>query len=433
MDFTLIREQLRRGGYAPLPLQGKHPPMKGWSQKIDVSFDEIKLWPKLYPFASNTGVLTATTPAIDIDILSPEAAAAVEQLARARFEEHGHFMVRIGRAPRRSLLFRTNAAFKKFVVQLIAANESKHEGQQIEVLGDGQQVVVTGIHPDIRQPYHWHGGTPWEVPAAELPLITEQEAHAFVDDAVELLVAEHGYKRARPKIEDDGKASQPAPTANVQPATDRHARFAEAALNGVAGDLTATAPGGRNDALNKAAFRMATMIARGWIDRPTVEGALLAAAASLVKDEGEHAARATIKSGIEGGLKQPHADLEDRDPPKFKLKELGIPHPDAGKPSWRDNVFTASELRTMRFKVIEYVVPGIIPEGLTILAGKPKIGKSWLALDLALAIPGGRYVLGDLKPAPGDVLYCALEDNKRRLWKRTRKIMATATSSGRRA
>src|SRR5207245_2096837 len=92
-----------------------------------------------------------------------------------------------------------------------------------------------------------------------------------------------------------------------------------------------------------------------------------------------------------------------------------------------------SELRAMRFKVIEYVVPGIIPEGLTILAGKPKIGKSWLALDLALAIPGGRYVLGDLKPAPGDVLYCALEDNKRRLWKRTRKIEAhdpIGTNSG---
>jgi RecA-family ATPase len=97
-----------------------------------------------------------------------------------------------------------------------------------------------------------------------------------------------------------------------------------------------------------------------------------------------------------------------------------------GKQSWRDNVFTAATLRTMQFKAIEYVVPGIIPEGLTILAGKPKIGKSWLALDLALAISGERYVLGDIKPAQGDVLYCALEDNKRRLWKRVRKIMNAA-------
>jgi RecA-family ATPase len=94
--------------------------------------------------------------------------------------------------------------------------------------------------------------------------------------------------------------------------------------------------------------------------------------------------------------------------------------------AWRSRAFTAGALRTMKFKVIDYVVPGIIPEGLTILAGKPKIGKSWLALDLALAVSGDRFVLGEIKPAQGAVLYCALEDNQRRLWKRTRKIMDTA-------
>jgi RecA-family ATPase len=98
-------------------------------------------------------------------------------------------------------------------------------------------------------------------------------------------------------------------------------------------------------------------------------------------------------------------------------------------PSWRDNVFTASALRTMTFKPINWVVPGIIPEGLTILAGKPKIGKSWLALDIALATGGDRFVLGNIKPEEGDVLYAALEDNKRRLWKRVRKIVAAADAA----
>src|SRR5262245_30534231 len=92
--------------------------------------------------------------------------------------------------------------------------------------------------------------------------------------------------------------------------------------------------------------------------------------------------------------------------------------------TWRDNVFTAASLQTMTFKAVDYIVPGIIPEGLTILAGKPKVGKSWLALDIALAVAGGRFLLGDIKPMPGDVLYAALEDNQRRLWKRIRKIIA---------
>jgi hypothetical protein len=91
--------------------------------------------------------------------------------------------------------------------------------------------------------------------------------------------------------------------------------------------------------------------------------------------------------------------------------------------TWRDNVFTAAGLRTMTFAAVQYVLPSIIPEGVTILAGRPKIGKSWLALDIALAISGGRFVLGDIHPAQGDVLYAALEDNKRRLWKRIRKIL----------
>ena len=97
--------------------------------------------------------------------------------------------------------------------------------------------------------------------------------------------------------------------------------------------------------------------------------------------------------------------------------------------TWRDHISSAATLKTMTFKAVQYVVPDIVPEGVTILAGKPKIGKSWLALDVALAVSGGRYVLGEIKPGQGDVLYCALEDNKRRLAKRIRKVMASHDAS----
>lgn len=60
-------------------------------------------------------------------------------------------------------------------------------------------------------------------------------------------------------------------------------------------------------------------------------------------------------------------------------------------------------------------MPGLIPEGVTILGGKPKIGKSWLALDMCLAVAAGRTCLGDTVPIEGDVLYAALEDNH--LWR----------------
>lgn len=84
--------------------------------------------------------------------------------------------------------------------------------------------------------------------------------------------------------------------------------------------------------------------------------------------------------------------------------------------------FSAFQLGKMVFPPIKYAVPGLIPEGCSILAGRPKLGKSWLALDIALAVARGTYCLGDFKCEQGDVLYLALEDNGRRLRSRVEKV-----------
>ncbi len=77
-------------------------------------------------------------------------------------------------------------------------------------------------------------------------------------------------------------------------------------------------------------------------------------------------------------------------------------------------VFTAAELMAQDIPPVRWILPGILPEGLTILAGKPKMGKSWLALDLSVAVATGGKVLG-LQVEQAGVLYLALEDTKRRL------------------
>jgi len=48
----------------------------------------------------------------------------------------------------------------------------------------------------------------------------------------------------------------------------------------------------------------------------------------------------------------------------------------------------------MVFPPIRWIVPDVLPEGATILAGRPKLGKSWMALDMALAVARGAYCLG---------------------------------------
>lgn len=77
---------------------------------------------------------------------------------------------------------------------------------------------------------------------------------------------------------------------------------------------------------------------------------------------------------------------------------------------------------------MRWAIPDILPEGLTLLAGKPKLGKSWLALSVALAIAAGGVALGKQPVTQGKVLYLALEDNERRLQSRARQLLASMTT-----
>jgi hypothetical protein len=65
---TALRLMLLANDYAPLPIEGKRPPLKNWQKKIDANAAEIEPWERVYPCATNTGILTQLTPTIDIDI-----------------------------------------------------------------------------------------------------------------------------------------------------------------------------------------------------------------------------------------------------------------------------------------------------------------------------------------------------------------------------
>ena len=86
--------------------------------------------------------------------------------------------------------------------------------------------------------------------------------------------------------------------------------------------------------------------------------------------------------------------------------------------AWKQGI-KASDLAKKELKDIEWVVDQIISPGLTIIAGKSKIGKSWLVLWLSYAIEFGLEFLGR-QCAKGNVLHYSLEDGKRRIknrWK----------------
>lgn len=96
------------------------------------------------------------------------------------------------------------------------------------------------------------------------------------------------------------------------------------------------------------------------------------------------------------------------------------------KPAFVPKGITDAELDALDLGDMKWAVEGIIPEGTSFLAGPPKLGKSWLALNLALAVAHGGVALGKIKVEQGNVLYLALEDGPRRLQARLRRLMAAS-------
>jgi hypothetical protein len=86
----------------------------------------------------------------------------------------------------------------------------------------------------------------------------------------------------------------------------------------------------------------------------------------------------------------------------------------------RKSSYTMAELAAASFPEPKWAVPSIIPVVLSFLAGRPKLGKSWLGLQIAHAVGTGGYALG-MKVDQGKALYLALEDSPRRLKERAEK------------
>jgi hypothetical protein len=89
----------------------------------------------------------------------------------------------------------------------------------------------------------------------------------------------------------------------------------------------------------------------------------------------------------------------------------------------RKTFWTASDLLSTKFPPPKWAVQGVIAEGLNLFAGPPKVGKSWLALGVSVAVGAGALAFGTIEVDEGDVLYLALEDTPRRLADRLRTVL----------
>ena len=115
--------------------------------------------------------------------------------------------------------------------------------------------------------------------------------------------------------------------------------------------------------------------------------------------------------------------MTDAERRQYTLNKFGGGRDGDPEPPPLVETFTAADLMQMELPEPQFAVDGIVQEGFNILAGKPKLGKSWMALNIALAVSTGGTAFGSIAVKQGDVLYLALEDTKRRLQDRLNKLL----------
>jgi RecA-family ATPase len=403
---TAARKRLLRAGFNPIPANGKAPP-PGWDRMITATEADIDQWFSRFQESTNTGLMTKTTPAVDIDVLDPTVADEIEQALWDMVGERA--MVRFGQPPKRAMLFKTETPFKKITTPFFSSPGGQ-KPHKVEVLCEGQQLIIAGIHPDTGKPYSWHGGEPGDVMRADLPELTQAAALAFIDKAAAIM-------RAQGWIEQSRKTVNAAINADATFSAiygSREQKFAQAALAGRAAELARMPPdSGRNNELNASAFRLGTMAARGWIGGDQIERELFAAAITcgLVAEDGEAAVRATIESGLTSGELIPHADLDaaaaeaETPPPALQFADMSSWCVAHGVPER------------------QWGVRNLFPRrNVALLSGEGAAGKSLLALQLGVAHALGRDWIGTL-PEPGPFLYLGAEDDLDELHRRLADVL----------
>jgi hypothetical protein len=170
--YAEAAERLLDNGYAPLPLApGKKRPIPGRWSETDIDAAQVARWSRQHPH-SGVGLRTGSLVAVDIDILDPDLAHQAGILTQARL---GATLMRVGRWPKRLYIYRTEAPFRKIRIP------------GVEVLGQGQQVVAFGQHPDTGAPYHWPlGETPLDVALDQLPTVNEAACRDLVAELAQL-------------------------------------------------------------------------------------------------------------------------------------------------------------------------------------------------------------------------------------------------------
>lgn len=186
-------------------------------------------------------------------------------------------------------------------------------------------------------------------------------------------------------------------------------RLAELDLSNAADDLRRALPGNRNNLLAAVAHRIGGMLAAGRLSHDVATGALMDATDAW--DEPDKSRATILRQLSEGG----------RSPLVLMVPDVDRSAIPARRSAFDDGprIRNGADLMQRHFEPTTWIVDGILPAGVSLLSGDPKVGKSFLSLQFAFAVATGCALWDGRKPeARGRSLYLALEDNDKRMQRR---------------
>jgi len=173
-DFGL---KIFQNGYTITPVKPhtKAAYLPGWSTKRNTE-EIINKWASNGKAQDSIGLLTKNNPTIDIDVYDADV---VDDLIRAISHITKGSLTRVGQAPKMSFIFRTDQPFQK----ITGTQYRSPDGQlhKIEILGQGQQTVVAGMHPDTKQPFKFIGKNLLQVHSDDLTTLTVDQAEEVLE------------------------------------------------------------------------------------------------------------------------------------------------------------------------------------------------------------------------------------------------------------
>jgi hypothetical protein len=369
----------------------KRPAIKDWQNKASVNAAQIETWWQAYPDAA-PGIELGRSGLVVLDgdrhHGSPDGVAALDAVLGADAPVHPVSLTAGGGVHR---IFRQPASGEPL------GNAKGDLPAGIDVRGRGGWIVAPGaVRPD---------GRVWQAAAGAPPL-----AEAFRTGAIpELpapvvsLILKRGVSIMAQAMALRQPSAEPSPPRLRDQLGGRRLSYGDALLDGVCRNVRAAARGHRNEMLNACAYRAGRAVGAGVLNRGRAEWELFEAAVGcgLVADDGDRAALATIRSGLNSGERRPLDQPPGRAMPNVAPGEIVQFRPPTVL-HWHDN---DSSVATPK-----WLVKKMLPEtGVALMSGQWATGKTFVALHLAECVATGRPFAGRLIKRCGGTLFFAAE------------------------